>query len=221
MSKPTGNNSILILATLGVYFGLMLAGSPVSAFANPAATTRYFDIGEEIEFAERLDTDPDDLFAEALVGLVKELADLPTAKQAGSTASYHIEDLDLNGPQPSYMASGVIDAPRQKLLDDRTYNIARALHKEASRIGVTELGRSKFVYQLNDGLNLEITLQARTASHAASLAEAIDAYLNTVSRDVRSRPKQLIKANSSSKVDDTKVIISIHLARSDIDDILA
>lgn len=60
MEKRRGQNSILFVATLGVYLGLMLAGATPQVLAN-AATTRTFDIKDEIEFQDKLDKDPDPL----------------------------------------------------------------------------------------------------------------------------------------------------------------
>jgi hypothetical protein len=52
------NNSILILATLGVYFGLVLVGA--TPVLGHAATTRHFEITDEIEYKDDLDRKPDD-----------------------------------------------------------------------------------------------------------------------------------------------------------------
>ncbi len=52
-------NSILVLATLGVYFGLVLVGATPQIIAS-AAMTRQFDVKDEIEFKDELDTKPDD-----------------------------------------------------------------------------------------------------------------------------------------------------------------
>lgn len=58
MDKRKGQNSILFLTTLGVYLGLVLVGATPQVLAN-AATTRNFDIRDEIEFQDKLDKDPD------------------------------------------------------------------------------------------------------------------------------------------------------------------
>lgn len=58
MSKNKNHNSILFLTTLGLYFGLVLAGASPQLLAQ-AATTRNFDIKDEIEFKDDLDTKPD------------------------------------------------------------------------------------------------------------------------------------------------------------------
>lgn len=48
-----------MIATLGVYFGLILSGAAPQALAN-AAMTRQFDVRDEIEIKDDLDTKPDD-----------------------------------------------------------------------------------------------------------------------------------------------------------------
>ena len=58
MSKPTNKNSILVLATLGVYFGLVLVGATPQVLAQ-AAMTREFSVKDEIEVKDDLDTKPD------------------------------------------------------------------------------------------------------------------------------------------------------------------
>ncbi len=60
MTTRKGQNSILFLTTLGVYLGLVLVGgaSP-QVFAHPAATTRNFELSDEIEFKDDLDKKPD------------------------------------------------------------------------------------------------------------------------------------------------------------------
>lgn len=59
MSNAKNHNSILLLTTLGVYFGLVLVGAAPQVLAH-AAMTRNFDIHDEIEFKDDLDKKPDD-----------------------------------------------------------------------------------------------------------------------------------------------------------------
>ncbi len=63
MTTKRPQNSILVLATLGVYLGLVLAGATPQVLAN-AAMTRQFDVKDEIEYKEDLDTKPDRTVAE-------------------------------------------------------------------------------------------------------------------------------------------------------------
>ncbi len=59
MNNRRSNNSVLFLATLGVYLGLVLAGATPQVLAN-AAMTRSFDVKDEIEVNDNLDKKPDD-----------------------------------------------------------------------------------------------------------------------------------------------------------------
>lgn len=58
MSERKNQNSILVIATLGVYLGLMLAGATPHVLAQ-AAMTRQFDVQDEIEVKDDLDNKPD------------------------------------------------------------------------------------------------------------------------------------------------------------------
>ena len=78
MSSRKSQNSILFLATLGVYLGLVLAGATPQVLAQ-AAMTRQFDVKDEIEFKDDLDNKPDqslideiDLRAEQTTRLVSD-----------------------------------------------------------------------------------------------------------------------------------------------------
>jgi hypothetical protein len=63
LSNRKNNNSILFLTTLGVYFGLLMAGASPGVFAQQAALARSFDVKDEIEINDDLDKKPDDLIA--------------------------------------------------------------------------------------------------------------------------------------------------------------
>ncbi|MGE3465584.1 MAG: hypothetical protein AB7J13_01515 [Pyrinomonadaceae bacterium] len=59
MTNTRSKNSIIALATLGVYIGLLMAGgTPV--LGHQAAMTRNFDVKDELELKEKLDKKPDD-----------------------------------------------------------------------------------------------------------------------------------------------------------------
>lgn len=58
MEAKRSQNSVLILATLGVYLGLVLAGAAPQVLAN-AALSKQFNVRDEIEFKDDLDNKPD------------------------------------------------------------------------------------------------------------------------------------------------------------------
>lgn len=59
MVRSGNQNSIIVLATLGVYFGLILCGATPQVLAS-AAMARQFDVKDEIELIDEFDTIPDD-----------------------------------------------------------------------------------------------------------------------------------------------------------------
>lgn len=58
MTERKPHNSIIVLATLGVYLGLVLVGATPQVLAQ-AAMARTFDVKDEIEFRENLDKKPE------------------------------------------------------------------------------------------------------------------------------------------------------------------
>jgi hypothetical protein len=82
LSNRKNQNSIIVLATLGVYLGLVLAGATPQVLAQ-AAMTRQFDIKDEIEFKDDLDNKPDQ-------ALIDELDD--TAEQTKRLVSRCIDN---------------------------------------------------------------------------------------------------------------------------------
>lgn len=61
---------MIFLATLGVYFGLVLIGGASPQVYAQAATTRNFELKDEVEVKDDLDTNPDD--CEKLAAKAKE-----------------------------------------------------------------------------------------------------------------------------------------------------
>ena len=58
MTQRKTHNSILVLATLGVYLGLVFVGATPQILAQ-AAMTRQFNVKDEIEVKDDLDTKPE------------------------------------------------------------------------------------------------------------------------------------------------------------------
>jgi hypothetical protein len=74
LTNRKNQNSIIVLATLGVYLGLVLAGATPQVLAQ-AAMTRQFDVKDEIEVKDDLDNKPDR-------AAVQESTDNPSATKA-------------------------------------------------------------------------------------------------------------------------------------------
>jgi hypothetical protein len=68
-------NSALLIATLGVYLGLVLAGAAPQVLAN-AALSKQFNVRDEIEFKDDLDKKPDDPRSPVTVSVKNYLEDV-------------------------------------------------------------------------------------------------------------------------------------------------
>jgi len=75
VTQRRNQNSILVLATLGVYLGLVLAGATPQVLAQ-AAMTREFRVKDEIEAKDNLDKNPDKNELELARSLRTYLAEL-------------------------------------------------------------------------------------------------------------------------------------------------
>jgi hypothetical protein len=65
LSQKKSQNSLLLLTTLGVYLGLLVAGAAPGVVAQQAAAmTRNFELSEEVEVKDDLDNKPDDQASE-------------------------------------------------------------------------------------------------------------------------------------------------------------
>jgi len=131
VSTRKGQNSILFLTTLGVYLGLVLAGgaSP-QVFAHPAATTRNFDITDEVEFKDDLDKKPDPANAlddvantaissngrfRSLTHLLKQFRPIINLDTVESNSYFEFNDrTDIAKMSPGDIV-GVVDAKPQSL----------------------------------------------------------------------------------------------------------
>ncbi len=74
MNKGKNQNSILVLATLGVYLGLVLAGATPAVWAQ-AATAKQFSVKDEVELKDTLDKNPNSDKCSASEGVDKNESD--------------------------------------------------------------------------------------------------------------------------------------------------
>jgi hypothetical protein len=74
LTNRKNQNSILILTTLGVYLGLLIVGGAAPQVFAHSATTRAFEITDEIEVKDDLDNKPD--AEESLVQFASSLEEI-------------------------------------------------------------------------------------------------------------------------------------------------
>jgi hypothetical protein len=101
MSRKS-QNSILFLATLGVYLGLVLTGA--TPVLGHAATSRQFDIRDEIEFTDEFDNKPDEEKALEVYASALESVFRVSGEIAGTHPNY-------SGGQPYVFDGAVFTTP--------------------------------------------------------------------------------------------------------------
>lgn len=105
MSSKKGQNSILLLTTLGVYLGLLMAGATPGVIAQQAALTRNFELSEEFEAKDDLDKDPQDAATES-----DDTFDLRSLELVVSSYLSRVIDTGVNLPPRNFTA----DAARSR-----------------------------------------------------------------------------------------------------------
>lgn len=232
MSNRKNYNSIVFLTTLSVYLGLVLVGGAAAPVMAHSAMTRDFDIKNEIEFKDNLDNKPDeDLFAQTLFELVRDLDDLSRGKTFDweSKSEFTIEDLGFceSDNSPSYLGSGSINPKVDALLDKASVEIGRKLLTKKSKSKLGEFYSSypegvtfKFSIE-NKNFNLDIEINNKSGEAAKSFADLIEAYLSQGKSSAITTGRKIVAENTKSKVDDTKILLTTHLPRASIDELIA
>jgi hypothetical protein len=233
VNKKTNYNSIVFLTTLSVYLGLVLVGGTAPQVLAHSALTRDFDIKNEIEFKDNLDNKPDeDLFAQTLVDLVKNLDSLSKDKLFDweAKSAFTIEDLGFcqSDDTPSYLGSN--SGASRKIsdkFDKAGVEIGRRFFTKKSTSGLGDFYADypetitfKFSIE-NKSFNLETEINNKSEETARSFAAIIDAYLARTESSFKTKAQKIVVENTDSKVDDTKILLVTHLPRASIDELLA
>jgi hypothetical protein len=87
-------NSFLVLTTLGVYLGLLMVGGAAPQVLAHSATTRVFEITDEIEVKDDLDNKPDadavvEQFAKSLEDIYLAAAEISSENPEGVASSQY------------------------------------------------------------------------------------------------------------------------------------
>ncbi|MBK8466666.1 MAG: hypothetical protein IPL32_12630 [Chloracidobacterium sp.] len=206
MNNRKNQNSLLVLATLGVYLGLVLAGATPQVLAQ-AATAKQFNVKDEIEVKDNLDNKPDDkpyteiekagvrfvgLYIE---GLIRSLDAFTYAESKGYNLSYNIKTADI--------------------FDSGFDNPFAQINKNIT---------AGFLDQRIDdnGLYFRFSLKWNQGEHGTSeLFSAVDSGRSVFARRPNAfKEKLLIKNSSVSSVND-QVFIVTRLPRAGLDSLLA
>jgi hypothetical protein len=239
--KP--QNSILFLATLGVYLGLFIAGGAAPQVFAHSATTRGFEISDEIEVKDDLDTNPEDIAA-AKTSLQVYLQDI----------ELFLNELSKYQDRKSFdLASDTFEVSQKTQLPcvaaNRTGNYTAAAFNTSNekvrkaleyfsnlltdgyslgdcladtRFSPQEATDSKFVYKLDKrSFNVEVAVRKTNAERAAALLDALTEVSKTPEIQSDAGLRRTICGSTTFRLSNDQVLITTHLPRAALGTLLA
>jgi hypothetical protein len=243
MSHRKNQNSILFLTTLGVYLGLLLVGGAApQAFAH-SATTRAFEITDEIEVKDDLDKNPDDramtslslqVYLEDIELFLNELRryrdknsfdDAVDTFEVAQRTQLPCVAANRTG---SYTADSFITSNERvrkpleffsKLLTDG-YSLGDCLAD--THFSPQEATDSKFTFKLDKNeFNVEVVVRKRSADRALTLSTELADLLASDSCISDSGIRKTICGSTSFRLSDDQVFVVTRLPRAGLDSLLA
>jgi hypothetical protein len=244
MNNRKGQNSILFLTTLGVYLGLVLVGATPQIIAQKAATTRNFDIRDEIEFKDDLDKKPDDDRSEltdsvavylhdveqliaALSGL-KERGLFDTVTDRFEVSQMVILPCVATNTAGSYVAERFINQNAsltpalQRFSKQLNYGYSLGDCIRTTAYADKDAVSSRSTFKLDaSAFSIEISVKKNSKLSAASLVGALPATFKLYRPDDSASVRQKIIDLTKFRADNDQVFVVTRLPRALIDKLLA
>jgi len=239
--KP--QNSILVLATLGVYLGLVLVGATPQVLAN-AAMTRQFDVKDEIEVKDDLDKKPDDErspvtasvqvylndveFFLASLGRLKARGKFDPAKDTfnvSQTTLLPCVDSNLAGRYTPTRFDNTSEPSRSALeYFSRSmvygYSLGDCIaNTEFSGVAAAD---SRFTFGFDSKtFSVNIGVKKQSPQRALDLLRELESTLRLYSTQENTKLRQSIIANTAFSADNDQVFVVTRLPRAGLDTLLA
>jgi hypothetical protein len=246
VTNRKGQNSILFLTTLGVYLGLVLVGATPQAIAHQrAAMTRNFDIRDEIEFSDDLDTNPDgdrsmigdsvEVYLQDFEQLLTSLGGLNKKGQFDPATSAFEVSQSIFLPCVPFNQAGSYTAQKfdnanesikpalERFSKQLTYGYSLGDCVKNDRFSDTEAVFSHFTFKLNkSALSVELTVKKSGLQSAADLIAALPPTFKSerITKNASVIRQKLIES-TSFRNDNDQVFIVTRLPRASIDSLFA
>ena len=242
MTEKKNQNSFLFLTTLGVYLGLVLVGA--TPVLGHAATTRNFEITDEIEIKDDLDKKPDEKRSPLAMSIGNYYADLEyliasleRLKKSGkfdlTADTFELSQSSAlpcvaNNKVGSYTAETLITANEilRSLLESATKRLtdgyAFADCVPSDRFGGQEATHSRFVLKLTaDGLTLEVTGVKKSPADASVFLRDLKAGWDQFRLDAKGPLQKHISDGTVLSINGNKILVVTRLPRAALDTLLA
>ncbi len=238
MTNRQGQTSIIILTTLGVYLGLLLVGA--TPVLGHAATTRHFEILDEIEIRDDLDRKPDDerdLLELSISNYYADLEDLvsslgrldrihrfdvsaDTFEVSQSTVLPYVRDNKIGSyTADSFIVANAALRPMLEWAEKRMtdgYGLGDCIPSD--RFGGHDATHSKFVLKLAlNGLSLEVSNIKRSPADARSFLKQLDTAWALFRKSSTDPAKKVISDRTRLSANGCNVVVVTRLPRAALD----
>lgn len=244
MTKGRSHNSVLFLATLGVYLGLVLVGGAAPHVYAHAATTRNFEISDEIEVNDDLDKKPDGETAGLSDSLGVYLQDveifLSGLRTLESRGSFDIGHDTFNVGQTtllpcvqankvgSYTADAFVNAneslrPSLEWFSKRlTDGLSLADCIPNEHFGGQQATASSFVFSLDkNAFSVEVRVKKQSRADAGRLLAALNSTYSLFRPKNAGPVRSSVYQHTSFLAENDQVFIVTRLPRGSIDPLIS
>lgn len=244
MTKRKSQNSFLVLTTLGVYLGLLMVGGAAPQVLAHSATTRAFEITDEIEIKDDLDNKPDDERSDVRLSLLTYFQDVEyfvnTLKRLGGTKYFDpaTDSFEVNQSTQlpcvpankvgSYTANKFVVNNEQfrpwlesfsKLLTDG-YSLGDCVPN--SRFAPVETTDSKFNFRLDkDAFAIDVAVRKQSPEAAKSLAGDLAATFAALKKAEAGTVRQKLYEATKFRSENDQIFVVTHMPRAGLDALLA
>ncbi|MBC7899916.1 MAG: hypothetical protein H7070_07660 [Saprospiraceae bacterium] len=243
MTNRKNNNSMIFLATLGVYFGLVLVGGAAPQVYAHGAMTRNFELKDEIEVKDDLDTKPDDerspvtasvqIYLEDVEYFLTSLGRLKSKGQFDPNAdTFNVVqntmlpclDSNLAGRFTPIRFDSTSESSRPALeLFTRGmvygYSLGDCIGNGEFHVSAVD---SRFNFHLDrEAFSVNVAVKKQSPQIALNLLREMESTLKLYSGRGNSKLLQRIIENTSFKAENDQVFIVTRLPRAGLDSLLA
>jgi hypothetical protein len=244
MANRKAQNSFLVLTTLGVYLGLLMVGGAAPQVLAHSATTRTFEITDEIEIKDDLDNKPDDERSDVRLSLLTYFQDVEyfvrTLKRLGETKYFDPAsdsfEIDQATQLPcvaanrtgSYTANKFVTKNEQlrpwlkrfsDLLTDG-YSLGDCLPNR--RFAPVETTDSKFNFRLDEkAFSIDVTVRKSSPEAAKMLAADIEESFRSLRENETDAVRQKLYEATKFRSENDQVFVVTHMPRAGLDALLA
>ena len=227
-----------------MYLGLLMVGGAAPQVLAHSATTRNFEITDEIEIKDELDKDPGDERSTARMSLATYFQDVElfvkTLRRLRGTRYFDAENDSFDVAQTtqlpcvaanktgSYTADKFVtknEAIRpwlesfSKLLTDG-YSLGDCL--SGGQFGPTEATRSKFNFKLDKSeFRVEVRVSKTSSQAAKALAGDIDATFTELRNETSDAVRLKLYESTKFHTENDQIFVVTRLARASLDPLLA